>query len=55
VGRQLRAGVSATELPATLEKILRMYLKHRAGHESFLQFSTRHDLNALQTLFSNES
>jgi ferredoxin-nitrite reductase len=55
VGRQLLAGVSAKELPATLEKILRVYLKHRAGRESFLQFSTRHDLNTLQTLFSNES
>jgi hypothetical protein len=29
-----------------------MYLKHRAGRESFLQFSTRHDLNALQTMYS---
>jgi ferredoxin-nitrite reductase len=55
VGRQLLAGVTAAELPATLEKILRMYLQHRAGRESFLQFSTRHDLNTLQTLFSNES
>jgi ferredoxin-nitrite reductase len=54
VGRQLLAGVSATEIPATIEKILRMYLKHRAGKESFLQFSTRHDLNALQTFFSDE-
>ena len=55
VGRQLLAGVSAKELAATLEKILRVYLKHRVGRESFLQFSTRHDLNTLQTLFSNES
>jgi ferredoxin-nitrite reductase len=54
VGRQLLAGVSATELSATVEKILRVYLKHRAGRESFLQFSTRHDLNSLQTFFSNE-
>jgi ferredoxin-nitrite reductase len=54
VGRQLLAGVSATEIPATIEKMLRVYLKHRAGKESFLQFSTRHDLNVLQTLFSNE-
>ena len=55
VGRQLLAGVTATELPATIEKILRVYLQHRAGRESFQQFSTRHDLNALQTLFSNET
>jgi ferredoxin-nitrite reductase len=54
VGRQLLAGVSASELSPTIEKLLRTYLKHRAGKESFLQFSTRHDLNTLQTLFSNE-
>jgi len=54
VGRQLLAGVSATEISATVEKILRVYLRHRAGKESFLQFSTRHDLNTLQTLFTNE-
>lgn len=54
VGRQLLAGVTAPELSSTVEKILRVYLKHRAGKESFQQFSTRHDLNALQTMFSNE-
>jgi ferredoxin-nitrite reductase len=55
VGRQVFSGVSAGELPATVEKLLRVYLKHRAGRESFLQFSTRHDLNALQTFFAEES
>ena len=55
VGRQVFSGVSAGELPATIEKMLRVYLKHRSGRESFLQFSTRHDLNALQTFFSEES
>ena len=54
VGRQMFSGVSARELAPTLEKILRVYLKHRTGRESFLQFTTRHDLNALQTFFANE-
>jgi len=54
VGRQIFSGVSVGELPGTVEKLLRMYLKHRTGRESFQQFSTRHDLNALQVLFSNE-
>jgi ferredoxin-nitrite reductase len=54
VGRQLLAGVHANELSATVEKILRVYLKHRIGKESFQQFTTRHDLNTLQTLFSEE-
>jgi ferredoxin-nitrite reductase len=52
VGRQVFSGVSVNELPLTLEKILRAYLKHRAGCETFQQFTTRHDLNALQTFFS---
>jgi ferredoxin-nitrite reductase len=52
VGRQVFSGVSVGELPGTVEKMLRVYLKHRAGRESFQQFSTRHDLNALQVLFS---
>jgi ferredoxin-nitrite reductase len=55
VGRQIFSGVSATELPATVEKMLCVYLKHRTGRESFQQFSMRHDLNALQTLFSMEA
>jgi hypothetical protein len=38
----------------TIEKMLRMYVRHRFGKESFLQFSTRHDLNALQTMYSME-
>ncbi|HMP84320.1 MAG TPA: NirA family protein [Verrucomicrobiota bacterium] len=53
VGRQVFTGVSITELPSMLEKMLRTYLKHRQGKETFQQFTTRHDLNALQTMFSN--
>ena len=54
VGRQLFTGVSVNTLPATVEKMLRSYQLHRAGKETFQQFSTRHDLNALQTLFGGE-
>ena len=52
-GRQVFSGVSATELSQTLEKMLRVYLKKRDGRETFQQFTTRHDLNALQVLFTN--
>ncbi len=55
VGRQIFSGVSVGELPGMIEKLLRVYLQHRAGRESFQQFSTRHDLNALQTWFSMEA
>ena len=53
VGRQVFSGVSATELPATLEKMLRVFLKKRESRETFQQFTTRHDLNALQVMFTN--
>ncbi|HEY5345383.1 MAG TPA: NirA family protein [Verrucomicrobiae bacterium] len=53
VGRQVFSGVSATEIPLTLEKMLRVYLKKRDGRETFQQFTTRHDLNMLQVLFTN--
>ncbi len=51
VGRQIFAGVPATDLPRTVEKMLRAYLKHREGRETFLQFSTRHEVGKLQELF----
>jgi len=54
VGRQILAGVSAGELPSTLERLLRTYLKHREGRESFQQFSTRHEIGRLQEMFTNE-
>jgi ferredoxin-nitrite reductase len=53
VGRQVFSGVSATEIPRTLETMLRVYLKKRDGRETFQQFTVRHDLNALQVMFTN--
>ena len=52
VGRQVFHGISFEQLKPTLEKMLRAYLRHRAAGESFQDFAKRHDLNALQTLFS---
>jgi ferredoxin-nitrite reductase len=52
IGRQIFTGVSANELAPTLERILRAYLKVRQGRESFQEFTTRHDLRALQEIFS---
>ena len=53
VGRQVFSGVSVGELQATLENMLRVYLKKREGRETFQQFTMRHDLNALQVMFTN--
>ncbi|MGO8701742.1 MAG: NirA family protein [Limisphaerales bacterium] len=54
LGRQIFTAVSATELPRALERILRAYLKHRQGRESFQKFSTRHDVGRLQEMFTDE-
>lgn len=54
VGRQVFQGIAFEELKGTLEKMLKGYLRHRDGKESFQEFSNRHDLNSLQAIFSNE-
>ena len=54
VGRQVFTGVAFGDLKGTLEKMLRAYLRHREGSEGFQDFTKRHDLNALQAMFSNE-
>ena len=51
-GRQVFAGIPATELPDILERMLRVYLKQRNGRESFQQFTNRHEVGRLQELFS---
>lgn len=51
VGRQVFASLSATEMPATIEQMLRTYLRHREGKETFLSFTTRHEVGRLQELF----
>lgn len=53
VGRQVFSGVTAQALPGVVEKMLRTYLKHRAGRtETFQQFATRHEVGRLQELFA---
>jgi ferredoxin-nitrite reductase len=52
IGRQVFSGVTAQELPGTIEKMLRTYLKHRSGSETFQQFSTRHEVGKLQEMFA---
>jgi ferredoxin-nitrite reductase len=54
LGRQVFTGVAFEDLKLTLEKMLRGYLRHRQEGERFQAFTARHDLNALQAIFSNE-
>jgi ferredoxin-nitrite reductase len=55
VGRQIFAGVKASDLPRTLERMLNVYLQNRNGHESFQQFTMRHEVRRLQELFSTDA
>lgn len=52
VGRQIFSGVTNQELPRTLERMLRAYLKQRQGGESFQRFATRHEVGRLQEMFA---
>lgn len=54
LGRQVFNGVAAGDLPVTIEKMLRGYLKHRQQKETFLAFTTRQEVGKLQEVFSNE-
>jgi len=54
VGRQIFQGISFDDLKPLLEKMLKGYLRRREEGETFLQFTTRHDLNTLQAIFTND-
>ncbi len=54
LGRQVFAGVVFGDLTVTLEKMLRGYLRHRQGSETFQEFTARNDVGTLQGIFSNE-
>lgn len=53
IGRQIFTGISVEELKPTLEKMLKAYLALRQSGETFRDFTTRHELGALQTLFTS--
>jgi ferredoxin-nitrite reductase len=54
VGRQIFAGITATDLKPTLEKMLKGYLRRREPGETFRKFTARNDLNTLQAIFTND-
>jgi ferredoxin-nitrite reductase len=53
LGKQVFHGVAFSELPALLEKVIKIYLERRSGNETFIQFVTRHEVKRLQEIFSN--
>jgi ferredoxin-nitrite reductase len=54
IGRQIFQGVSCNDLKPTLERMLKGYLRHRQDGEPFQSFTNRHDVSALQGIFSND-
>jgi ferredoxin-nitrite reductase len=55
LGRELYRDVKAEDAPRTVERILKTYLAHRTGGETFLGFSRRHDVAALLSLCEMEA
>ena len=55
LGREIYKDIKATDAPKTVERILKGYLAHRAGDESFLAFSKRHEIEALKAMFGAEA
>jgi ferredoxin-nitrite reductase len=56
LGRELYRDVKAEDTPATIERILKAYVAHRASKdESFIAFARRHEIDALKTLAEAEA
>jgi len=55
LGRELFRDVTAADAPQTVERVLKAYLANRASpNETFLTFSRRHELDALQAMCAAE-
>jgi len=55
-GREIYRDVKADDAPATIERMLKAYLANRAGtQESFADFTRRHDIDVLKTLFETQA
>ena len=55
IGRELYRDVKAEDAPQTVEKMLKGYLANRAGEETFLVFTRRHEIDALKKIFDAEA
>jgi ferredoxin-nitrite reductase len=52
IGQQVFTGIPFDDLPQLLERVLKTYLARRNRHETFAEFTRRHDVKQLQELFS---
>jgi ferredoxin-nitrite reductase len=55
LAREIYKDVKATDAPRTVERMLKGYLAHRAGDETFLTFSRRHEVETLKAMFDAEA
>ncbi len=55
LGRELVASIRFDDLPAKLERLFATYLSERKPRESFLHFTRRHDIAALQSFCNREN
>ena len=50
IARELYRDVKVEDCPQLIERVLRAYLDHRQGDETFLAFTRRHETNALKAM-----
>ena len=55
LGREIYRDVKADAAPQTVERMLKGYLANRADDETFLAFTRRHEVEALQKMFDAEA
>jgi ferredoxin-nitrite reductase len=56
IGREIYRDVKATEAPRVVERMLKGYLAQRAApDETFLDFTRRHEIDALKVMFDAEA
>ena len=56
LGRELYRDVKAQDAPKTIERILKVYLAHRASpEETFIAFARRHEIDALKAMTELEA
>jgi ferredoxin-nitrite reductase len=52
IAKDVFKSISFTEVPALLERVLKVYLKQRHPGETFAAFTRRHEVKQLQEMFS---
>jgi ferredoxin-nitrite reductase len=56
IGRELLRDIKAEDVPKTIERLLKVYLAHRASpQEPFFAFARRHEVAALEAMYEVEA